>query len=59
MLENELLTADEVAKRLNVTTATVRHWTRNKLIPHLKIGMKTIRYEWDAVLEAVARSVGE
>jgi excisionase family DNA binding protein len=55
----ELLTAEELAKRLRVTTETIRLWTRRGLIPSLRPTPKVIRYNADAVMQALsATTVG-
>ena len=45
-----LLTAPEVAERLNVPVSWVRQATRDDLIPHVRLG-RYRRYSW-AVVEA-------
>ena len=49
----ELLTADELARRLRVRPDTVRNWARRKLIPRLQLSPKVIRFDLQAVIEAV------
>lgn len=50
-----LLTADELADRLRVRPATIRQWTREGLIPALRVRAKTIRYDFGEVCEAMRR----
>lgn len=51
---SELLTAQELAKRLPVMPGTVQHWARSGRIPSLRTSHKVIRYDLRAVLAAVA-----
>jgi excisionase family DNA binding protein len=51
--ENELLTADVVARRLGVTRRTVEEWTKRFKLPHLKIGGKSVRYYWPEFQKAL------
>lgn len=51
---NELLTADELAKRLRVRPDTVRNWARRNLIPKVQLTSKVIRFDFDAVVKAMA-----
>lgn len=50
----ELLTAQELAKRLRVSTETVREWARRGDIPTLRLSPKVIRYDAEAVLAAIS-----
>lgn len=52
-METELLTCEEVGARLRVRPGTVRLWTRAGRIPAVRIGPKTIRYDWRAVRAAL------
>jgi len=47
---SELLSADEVAKRLRVKPTTVLHWTRSGRIPAIRVSRKIIRFDFDAIL---------
>jgi excisionase family DNA binding protein len=58
MPESDLLTAAELAKRLQVTPDTVREWTRRGTIPRLRLSAKVIRYDLRRVLEALATREG-
>jgi len=43
-MEHEILTVDDVAQLLQISRATVYRWSQANLIPHIKIGGKTIRF---------------
>ena len=49
---NELITATELAKRLNVPVRWICRRTRlgQEAIPHVKMG-KYVRFDWEAVVE--------
>lgn len=40
-----LLTYGDVAKKLGVSSAVVRKWVERKLIPHLRLGDRTVRFD--------------
>lgn len=44
---SRLLSIDEVAERLQVTTATVKAWARSGKIPHKRVGRKILITEAD------------
>jgi excisionase family DNA binding protein len=48
-VSERLLTAAELAERLNVPESWVREQTRTGTIPHLALG-RYRRYEWEAVV---------
>ena len=50
---DELLTAAELAGRLRVKPGTVSAWTRAGRIPAVRIGPKTIRFDWAGVVKAL------
>ena len=52
MSPNELITAQELAKRLNVQVSWIYRRTRlgQEAIPHIKMG-KYVRFDWVEVLE--------
>lgn len=50
----ELLTARELAKRLRVSTETIRTWARRGRIPTVRLSPKVIRYNCEAVLSALS-----
>ncbi len=51
---NPLLTADEVASLLRVTTAWVYAQTRADQIPHVRLG-RYVRFRQDAIEQWIAR----
>lgn len=48
----EMLKAKDLAKALNVNTETVRRWTREGTIPHIKLGASK-RYILSKVVDAL------
>ena len=52
MSPSELITAKELAKRLNVQVSWIYRRTRlgQEAIPHVKMG-KYVRFDWEAVVE--------
>jgi excisionase family DNA binding protein len=54
----ELLTADELATRLKVRPNTVKEWARAGKIPRVRITPKVVRYDPDAVREALEKQQG-
>ncbi len=41
----ELLTAEELGKRLRLTTETVRRWAREGMIPAIRISPRVVRFD--------------
>ena len=52
-MENDLLTAEQLADRLAVKSGTVRQWFRAGLIPATRLSPKVIRYSLDDVVTAL------
>ena len=52
MIPNQLITAKELAKRLNVQVSWIYRRTRlgQEAIPHVKMG-KYVRFDWEEVVE--------
>lgn len=44
-----LWNADQVARYLGVTKWAVYLWTRQGLVPHVRVGPRTVRYEPAAI----------
>jgi len=53
---DELLTLDELAARLRLHPDTARGLYRRKVIPGIKLGHRTLRFEYSQVLEALRRA---
>lgn len=54
-----LLTADEVASILSVSTARVYELARRNAIPVLKLGERQVRFDETALRQWISRSVRE
>ena len=50
---DELLTLDDLARRLRLHPTTARGLYRRGVIPGLRIGHRTLRFEYGAVLDAL------
>ncbi|HTU19230.1 MAG TPA: helix-turn-helix domain-containing protein [Gemmataceae bacterium] len=53
MIDTELLTAIQLAERLNLRPSTVRVWARRGRIPAVRLSPKVVRFDWLAVLTAL------
>lgn len=53
---DELLTIRELAARLKLHPDTLRGLYRRKVIPGIKVGHRTLRFEYGAVVEALRRA---
>jgi len=49
-----LIDATALAAHLGITVAQVQRKTRDGLLPHVRLGHRTVRYNLDAVLAALA-----
>ncbi len=49
----DLLTADELAGRLQVRPSTIRRWAREGRIPTARLSPKVLRYDLGAVVQAI------
>lgn len=49
-----LITTDDLARLLQVTPDTILRWTRRGRIPCVRVGKRTLRFDADAVLVALA-----
>ena len=52
-VESELVNVFAVAKYFNVHYRTAQRWTKNKWIPHYRVG-KSIRYSLAEVMKAIS-----
>lgn len=50
----EIIDQGELAKRLNITKATVIAWVKRGRIPSIRIGA-SVRYNWPAVVSALEK----
>ena len=57
-MENDLLTAEQLADRLTVKPRTVREWFRAGLIPATRLSPKVIRYSLDDVVASLEEHQG-
>jgi excisionase family DNA binding protein len=48
----EIITGDELCKRLNISEPTLIKWRRKKKIPVIALG-QTYRYNWPAVVSSL------
>ena len=53
--QDKVLTVGELARRLRVTRRTIRAWTAAGKIPALRVGEKTLRFDWGRVVESLER----
>lgn len=58
-MQKELLKIDELARRLGVHVSTLRRVARAGKIPVLRIGHKTQRFDYEAVLQAFSANQPE
>lgn len=52
-MNDELITAEELGKRLRIRPATIRLWTRDGIVPAIRITGKVIRYDAVEVVAAL------
>ena len=57
--EQKLLTANEVAHLLGVTSETINAWVRAQIIPAVRVTSRTRRFILAEVLEALREQGGE
>lgn len=51
MAQTELLTSEQLARRLQVKPETIRRWGREGRIPRVEISAKVIRFDAATVVE--------
>jgi len=56
MANDELLTLEELAERLRLHPDTARGLYRRKVIPGIKLGHRTLRFEYNKVIDALRRA---
>ena len=54
-----LITADELGKRLNLSTDTIRKWARAGIIPCLKLSGKVVRFDSTEVEDALRKRAAQ
>jgi excisionase family DNA binding protein len=54
--KTEILTAEKLARRLEVTPDTIRGWARAGKIPTIRLSRKVIRFDLHAVMAALGTS---
>ena len=54
-MDNDLLTAKQLAERLRVKPRTVKDWEHAGLIPAIRLTPKVIRYDLEQVVSALKR----
>jgi hypothetical protein len=52
--QSDLRTTAETAAALKVCSATLRRWTREGVVPSIRLGPRVIRYDLNAVIAAIA-----
>lgn len=55
---DNLLTIEQLATRLNIHPVTARGLWRRREIPGIRLGHRTLRFEYDKVLDAL-RAAGD
>ena len=54
-LNQPLISRDDLANRLHVSPDTVQLWTGRKKIPAFRLGHRTVRYSYPAVVAALGK----
>jgi hypothetical protein len=52
---SELITKNELQKRLRCSRFLVEDLTRQGVIPHFRLGYRSLRYDWLRVVEALRK----
>ena len=58
-MEDGLLTPEDVAGKIGVSKFTILKWAREDRIPSITISPKVIRFELEAVVEALKETESE
>jgi len=53
--DGELLTDQQLARRLGATCRQIRAWRLRRLIPSIRLGYRTIRFRLEPVIEALEK----
>lgn len=53
--KREIISPDELCKRLGISIPTQIRYRKKGILPWLEIGDQIIRYDWDRVLDALAK----
>jgi excisionase family DNA binding protein len=54
----ELLTVEQLAKRLHTTTRNILRWSRSGRLPVIRPSRKCLRFDYDAVMAALSNGHG-
>lgn len=57
--KKDLITAQVLAEKLDLSVETIWRYTREKRIPFIELGNKQYRYKLDDVIKSLSRSVGK
>lgn len=49
----------DIARRYRVCLRTVDRWVKERKIPHIRIGKRSVRFRWEAVERAINRMTVE
>jgi len=52
-MSEEILTAEQLGKRLRIKSGTVKVWARKGIIPAMRPTPKILRFKWTEVLAAL------
>lgn len=55
----ELLTTNLLAERLHISPRSVQQWAKDGRIPSVRLSVKLLRFEWQAVLDALVKKEGK
>ena len=51
--DNDLITKEELARRLKVTQSAVNKWMAKRRLPYIKLGRRCVRFRWADVLKSL------
>ncbi|HED52826.1 MAG TPA: DNA-binding protein [Phycisphaerales bacterium] len=52
---SQLITTRDLARRLGVSSNTIRKWVRQGRIPCIRVGQKTLRFDAVAVMDSLRK----